>query len=430
MRSRKRIRFFGAGFLILLVLAVFLVQANSAPKYEMPQKVAVPELRLILNDVTLDEIKENDKEIKYFGNKVTLGDLAFDDVEVKGRGNATWSQEKKPYQLKLPQKTDLLGLGKMRKWILISGYWDNTDLRTDTAFYLAKMVGEKFAHSGEFVELYVNDEYEGLYYLTQGIVVGKNAVDLKDPLGVLVELDNIYGEKEDLFFVSGNGERLTVKDMVAEDNLGLAMADFMENFNALEAAVQAKDYAKITETIDVKSFAEYYLISEFTVNPDAYFTSQYFYKDGPEDKIHAGPAWDFDVAFNNTLVRDWFAADGDMTRHVMKDYFESPDEQYSQWSRLFARLIDLPEFREEVNRVFQEQLSGRKNELLTHFWQRAAKIYNAAMRDSEKWEKEDFVRSVKELLEWLSGRYDHFEMEYGTKKYKNYQTYDINVIEV
>lgn len=422
--------FFGVGLLILLILVVFLVQANSASRDEISQKVAVPELRLTLNDVTLDEIKENGKEIKYSGNNLALGDLGFDDVEIKGRGNTTWAQVKKPYQLKLSQKADLLGLGKMRKWILISSYWDNTNLRTDTAFYLAKMVGEKFAHSGEFVELYVNDEYEGLYYLTQGIAVSKNAVDLKDPLGVLVELDNIYGENENSFFVSDNGERLTVEDTVAQDNLELAMAYFMESFNALEEAVQAKDYAKITETIDVESFAEYYLISEFAANPDAYFTSQYFYKDGPEDKIHAGPVWDFDIAFNNTLVRDWFAADGDMTRHIAKDYFENSDEQYGQWSRLFARLIDLPEFRAEVNRVFQERLSGRKNELLTHFWQQAAKIYNAATRDSEKWEKEDFVRGVKGLLEWLNGRYDYFEMEYGTKKYKNYPFYDINVVEV
>ena len=423
--------FFAAVFVILI--GVILAQIKIPQKPTLTVNNEIPRMEISLNGVILEEIYENGKEIKYLGNNVTVTDgdkeEVYEDVEIKGRGNATWAQIKKPLQIKFKQKVDLLGLGLRKKWILLANYADWTNLRTDTAFYIEKMVGEKYAYQGDFVELSVDDEYQGLYYLTRGIEIGKNAVDLRDPYGVLVELDNVYGQAEELYYVTSNGEHLTVKDSVDEDSVAIAMEDFVANFNALEKAVRDRDYNVINELIDVESFAEYYLIEELTLNTDAYFTSQYFYKDGLNDKIHAGPAWDFDISLNNYRR----GQDNDpvmpFTPMIEMEYLP-PGEQYLQWSRLFARLIDIPEFRAEVDRAFNARLSGRKDELLKHIFVQAARIYDAAMRDGEKWEKDNYVMDVKMMLRWLSARFDYMEQEYGTERYQNHPAYDINVIEV
>lgn len=426
--------FFAAAFVILI--GVILTQINVPQKPTLTVNNEIPRMEIDLNGVALEEIYENGKNIKYLGNNVIFADgdkkEVYEDVEVKGRGNATWAQIKKPLQIKFRQKVDLLGLGSRKKWILLANYMDWTNLRTDTAFYIEKMVGEKYAYQGDFVELFVDDDYQGLYYLTRGIEVGKNAVDLRDPYGVLVELDNVYGQAEELYYVTGNGEHLTVKDVVNEDNIATAMEDFVANFNALEEAIKNHDYDAIRELIDVKSFAEYYLIEELTLNMDAYFTSQYFYKDGLNDKIHAGPAWDFDMSFNNYRR----GQDNDPVMSfapVIETEYLPSDKQYLQWSRLFARLIDIPEFRAEVDRVFNDRLAGRKDELLWHVFTQAARIYDAAMRDGEKWEKDGYVTDVKKMLQWLSARYDYMEQEYGIKA-ENIEDiepiYDINIIEV
>lgn len=423
--------FFAAVFVILI--GVILVQINIPQKPTLTVNNEIPRMEISLNGVILEEIYENGKEIKYLGNNVifTDGDKKeeYEDVEIKGRGNATWAQIKKPLQIKFRQKVDLLGLGPRKKWILLANYADWTNLRTDTAFYIEKMVGEKYAYRGDFVELFVNDDYQGLYYLTRGIEVGKNAVDLRDPYGVLVELDNVYGQAEKLYYTTNNGEYLTVKDIVNDDNGAIAMEDFVASFNALEEAVKNRDYNAINELIDVKSFAEYYLIEELMLNTDAYYTSQYFYKDGLNDKIHAGPAWDFDISLNN--YRRGQDNDPVMPFAPMIEMeYLPPGEQYLQWSRLFARLIDISEFRAEVDRVFNARLSGRKDELLKHIFVQAARIYDAAMRDGEKWEKDNYVMDVKMMLRWLSARFDYMEQEYGMKRYQNHPAYDINVIEV
>ena len=397
--------FFAAVFVILI--GVILAQINVPQKPTLTVNNEIPRMEIDLNGVTLEEIYENGKNIKYLGNNVIFADgdkkEVYEDVEVKGRGNATWAQIKKPLQIKFRQKVDLLGLGPRKKWILLANYMD--------------------------VELSVDGEYQGLYYLTRGIEVGKNAVDLRDPYGVLVELDNVYGQAEELYYVTGNGEHLTVKDSVDEDSVAIAMEDFVANFNALEKAVRDRDYNVINELIDVKSFAEYYLIEELMFNTDAYYTSQYFYKDGPNDKIHAGPAWDFDISLNNYRRGQDNDPAMPFTPMIEMEYLP-PGEQYLQWSRLFARLIDISEFRAEVDRVFNARLSGRKDELLKHIFVQAARIYDAAMRDGEKWEKDNYVMDVKMMLRWLSARFDYMEQEYGTKRYQNHPAYDINVIEV
>ncbi len=404
-----------SGFLVVILLVIPGVMVGVG--YDIGsegKKQDLPKIEITLNDITIEDLFENGKEIKNQNNTLKLVDdgavQAFTDVEVKGRGNATWGQAKKPLQFKLAQKADLLGLGKRRKWIFLANAVDATNLRTDTAFYIEGMLGEKYVYRGKFVDVYVDGDYLGLYYLTRGIEIGKNAVDLKDPLGILAELDNVYCKLEAKCYTTGNGESFTVKDVVVEENAELAMRDFLSAFNKLEVAIKNNDYREIERLVDVESFARYYLISELTANTDAYFTSHYFYKDGSDDKIHAGPAWDFDISLNNG---NNIAPNGKVVDWVQSlDYLE-PEKQYWEWSRLFARLIVMPEFRQKVNEMFVRELSGRKDELIEHIEAQAELIRKSALKDGAKWSKENFDGEVARLVEWLSQRYDYFEEEFG-----------------
>ena len=60
---------------------------------------------------------------------------------INGRGNATWESDKKPYSLELTQKTDLLGMGKAKKWILLANYYDDSNISNKLSFDFAAEVG-------------------------------------------------------------------------------------------------------------------------------------------------------------------------------------------------------------------------------------------------------------------------------------------------
>lgn len=425
---------FGLGILVLVAGLGFLLKMDLDKKLNKQNDRGLPRIDLILNEASLEEIDGGNKETKYAGNWLRVYEGSevsnYEEVELKGRGNGTWVQEKKPYQIKFTGKVDLLGMEKAKKWYLLANATDGAFLRNDLAFKFAKMLDMKYVFEGRFVELYINGDYRGLYYLTHAVEVGKTGVNLKDPLGILVELDNIYGMVE-TYYETGNGDKLVIKDVVEDDRKDVAMVDFLKNYNELEVAVKERDFEKIEKLVDVESFAKYFLLSEFIVNPDAYWTSFYFYKDGTEDKIHAGPGWDFDLAFANRSWGNWMGEEfySPMRSMVRKDeliqkesYEEKGLEEWYTFSKALSRIMfdmmEILEFREEVSRIFQERISGREQEFLNEGRKKVEEIYEAAVVDAKKWEKGNFDDAANEMFEWIKKRFEFFEKEYGDGEFK------------
>lgn len=387
-------------------------------------KSGVPVMEIKLNGVTLDEVHENGKEVKYAGNVVFLDGAEFDDVEFKGRGNFSWMAEKKSYRIKFEHKVDLLGMGKAKKWALVANSVDDSLMRNDLAQYLMGMIVDGYKLNGEFVELIVDDKDIGLYYLIQVPTISKQMVDLRDPMGVLVEFDNVYCEEEEIWFKTVTGNCLTLKSAVADDNADMAMNKFIVDFNALEVAVVEGDYGAVEELADVKSLAEYFVISELTSNPDAYVTSWYFYKDGLDDKIHVGLAWDFDAAFGNRKWGDggwpdeFYEPTTEMARTKYNvgmtgiDNLESSVKDTVKMSGMMIELMNMPEFRKLVGGVYREKLMNNGEEIMAYIDATAAKIREDAIHDAAKWEKGDFEAEVEYLKWWMRERMAFFEEKY------------------
>lgn len=410
--------------------AALLITFKSGPKtnYDL---YGLPVLDVSLNDTTLTEINEHEKSIRYNGNRVTFYNGSemshYDDVTIKGRGNFTWTQNKKPYQIDLNQKVNLLGLGKRSKWILLANSLDVSHLRNDLAFYLARMVGEDFALNGEPIELVIDGANLGLYFMTPKIEVSKNSVDLRNEMGVIMELDNYNDVRDQEFcYSSVDGNCLIVNDAVNRDNPAAAAEDFMAAYNEFETAAKAGDYEKVQSLIDVESFVRYFLISEFAVNPDAYVTSWHMYKDGAGDKIHAGPVWDFDLAFGNELWQEWTTEDGgkpysNLPRRAEAFGGEYVDEngeiRWTEGNKVIAKtmyyLLDMPEFYNEVKRVYAEKMVGHKSEVLAYLTWRADNIYVAATENNTAWEQENFETAVEFLYNFVAQRYDFLDTIYG-----------------
>ena len=414
--------FFGI-FLLTIFLGSFLsLDLIRINRKTLSDNHELPTIRLYLKDTTVDEMIRNSKEIKYSANYMELinqNEMSiFDDVEIKGRGNSTWGLAKSPFQIKLSQKANILGLSEAKKWLLIANFIDDTNLRNDTAYKFAEMLGEKYAVRGEFVRLYIDNEYEGLYYLTNKIEISKNSVDLRDFHGVLMEIDSLHRDKEDCIDTS-TGVCMILKEAVMENDetvLGTAVQEFMDAYNAFEQAVRTRDYRKVQELVDVRSFAEYFLINEFAINPDAYCSSFYLYKDGERDKIHAGPVWDFDYALGNwrwvwtenTAVYSPYGL-MPLKAGAVHAFALSPGSNALE----IYYLMEFPEFQDEVKRLFREKLSGRADELIGFVKMRAALIRDEAIIDAEKWDFSDYDSNVEYLVDWIGKRFETFEEVYG-----------------
>lgn len=112
-------------------------------------------------------------------------DEAYFDQEIagiRGRGNTTWANsDKKPYQIKLNKKADILQDGqKTKTWLLIANAADPTLLRNTISFDLANYLGVDGTPSCEPCDLYYNGEYRGSYLITEKVKVEKNGVNIDD----------------------------------------------------------------------------------------------------------------------------------------------------------------------------------------------------------------------------------------------------------
>jgi len=241
------------------------------------------------------------------------GELDFrGDLEsIQGRGNFTWLEyEKKPYSLSLANEADLLSLGAAQKWILLANAGDPTNLRNKIIYDFAADVGLPYSPESKWVDLYVNGEYTGLYLLTERNEVHKQRVNISNDDSFLVSQE-ISNKLEAQNIASVRTEALQTfrihYPLVVSDQ---ELREITTVLQSAEHAILSADGVDPTsgkhwsELIDVNSWARKYLLEEVVGNSDAGATSQFYYMNGAaaNDKIYAGPVWDYDRSMGNAVA--------------------------------------------------------------------------------------------------------------------------------
>lgn len=236
-------------------------------------------------------------------------------AQIKARGN--WTRKgfsKKPFKLKLADKQALLGLSKSKHFALLAHADDNRGyLRNFTGFNLGRRIGLPWTPWQQPVEVVINGDYRGLYFLTESIRIEKdrvNITELDDNVsdaalisgGYLVELDN-YDEDNQLRFtekscVGGHSlDALRVTFDTPEEYSELQRRFVGDQFEAINNAVGVCDDA-LWSYLDLDDAARYYLVNEIIGHVEAYHGSTYLFRDrGEGQKWHFSPLWDCGNAF-------------------------------------------------------------------------------------------------------------------------------------
>ncbi|MFZ2757885.1 MAG: CotH kinase family protein [Gemmiger qucibialis] len=355
-------------------------------------KSQLPSVSFTLNGVTLDEIQAGSKDVKYKGNSVTISqaggsDLTDTDVEFKGRGNTTWTLDKRPYQFKLSSKAKVLGMDKAKTWLLIANRQDTSMMRNKAVYDLANAMGE-WAPDGRWVDVWIDGSYQGCYLLCEKVQVGTNRVELEQEDGILAEADNIYYNGEEYWFTGNqSGTHFTLKDSAADD-LDEQDSATLKAWSGFETALDEfedvlyasdKDWNIISSKIDVQSFADYYLISEWVENWDTFKSSTFCYRDGADDVLHMGPVWDYDSALNNK--DEGYGVSNPHADYAMNIQDQQRGEISLTW---FTELMKCQQFREVVQERYQHTMRP-----LLENWSETCNDYRSTLENSAKME---FVR--------------------------------------
>jgi spore coat protein CotH len=155
-----------------------------------------------------------------------------------------------------------------KRWLFLAEYSDKTMLRNTITFEMGYLSRLEWTPKSTFAEVYINDEYNGTYNITEKVEEGSNRLDIGDD-GFLLEIDQLdRQDPEDVYFY-------TDKFLVAIKEPNLDRDDEQYNYikrhiNEFEAALFASDFTDpengYTQYIDVDSFVDWYLINEITKN--------------------------------------------------------------------------------------------------------------------------------------------------------------------
>lgn len=273
---------------------------------------------------------------------------------INGRGNSTWEGDKKPYSFELTQKADLLAMGAAKKWILLANFYDSSNMGNKMCFDFASDVGCAFTPECQWVDLYLNGNYAGLYLLSERNEIDPQRVDIpeNDSFLVSMELAQRWDGYSYPAVISSRGNFLRIH------HAGVPEDWIREKWQSVEDAVFADDGVdpftgkSWDELIDVDSWARQYLLWEVFAEYDAGSLSKFFYCDGRSDLIYAGPVWDMDNILNcYGLFRPNILAS--QRRYIWDREQES----------LFYRLYQKDSFRETVIRLYWEEYRPRLLEL-------------------------------------------------------------------
>lgn len=405
---------------------------------------------------TLDYIHE-DKENQETGSMVLYtqeGTVEYDGglAYISGRGNQTWGLEKRPYQIKLEKKTDLLHMGAAKKWILLANTLDPTFIRNKIVYDMAEKVGLSYSPQSDFLDLYINGQYVGNYQIAEKIEIDKERVDIYDleeetenlnqnidfehlqvhesedqnqkwidmetnpediTGGYLLERD--YWEKygpERSGFKTNRREHFVIKSPV---NASRAEVEYIrEVVQQLEDAIYAEDGTNpatgiyYTDYLDLESWAKKYIIEEFSKNEGGGTTSSWFYKpdDSESNLIYAGPVWDYDKAFGQYELSCYMDPRG--LSYLTYHHYSSP------W---YQQLYSHDDFEEAVKKYYKEEFQSYFRDLVEErIDSYAERVRTSAYMDhirwaelSDQWMFDDFDESVTYLKDFISKRTDFLD---------------------
>lgn len=276
--------------------------------------------------------------------------------KITSHGNSSWDySEKKPYNIKLPKKADLYGMGKAKKWVFLGNYLDHAMLRNSVAAEIGRQAGIEYTMDSQYVDLYADGSYRGTYQIYERVQVQKQRVSITDlekltkqvndqPLNEYQQMHGGRGELKGYFadsyryfdipndpeditggyllqfqiynrysnpdysesgFVTTRGQCVQIN---GPEYASKAQVEYIRQFvQELEDAIYSEtgynDKGRhYSEYVDVDSLLTGYLVQEICENADGQWASFFLWKESDavgDGKLHYGPAWDFDLAFSN-----------------------------------------------------------------------------------------------------------------------------------
>lgn len=368
--------------------------------------------RLVIETNDFAGIRDRETEIpshlQIYGEKAPESEVY--ELTVRGRGNSSFKMPKYGLKLEFKDNVKLFGMPKNRDWALIANYGDKTHLRNYMMTRLSEWLGAKYTPRMQFVELYLNRKYMGLYLLSESIKVAKNRVNIEEnDTTFLVEKED--SKKFDPPYVqSDNGYYYHIKSPKnPSPETEKLLLDHIKAFENFAMRPYRYNSNEIVEWIDLDDYLLFYWVHEYSKNEDGNFARSVHFTWKKGEPIHFGPLWDFDLAFGNAsreqnkAPEEWYIRRYRLNYYILQNSLVDSAAVvfWKEHRETFKALIDsVPLYRSIIDKAIENEYRR---------W--------PVMKNTENWALKDpydsYDEAVETMIEWMKQRYQWIDKEIG-----------------
>lgn len=339
------------------------------------------------------------------------------------KGNQSLAFDKKSFSLELSEKRKLEDMEADDDWKLNASYIDKTFLRNKISYDLYRLFSEgNIAPTVSWAEVFLNNDYQGLYILTDRMDAKRLGLDVNDTTAVLFKaaplsqpplvLDSLHhvyadyvmtaerwnswtekGRKEfadDIYF----NQRFPKFTKQNKHFVIYELTDFLHNTTPEEFTNQT---GGIDSVFDIENIIDFHLLLLITNNGDGVVNNNYLYRQNLQTPYKICP-YDFDHSFG----RD---GDGEPNPSNFIDF---------KRNKLISRLIETNAFNYK-ERLKEKYYKLKSEEIITvesitaMIDLNAQKIKPFALKDEKKWKLEghkyfhntDYDKEVELMKNWV-----------------------------
>ncbi len=346
------------------------------------------------------------------------------NAEIKLRGNTSKEAMKKAYNIKFREPVEMLGMDAGKKWALVSNPFEKTLLRPAIGFGLATAMGIEYTSEVKLCQVWLNDQWMGVYSVMEPIEAGTGRVDIDPENGDFLLERNINRTEEDKTYIeSSQGFRFEFNEPEEPNEEQIEKCE--ELFQKAENAIYTGNHRKYSKYIDVDSFVDFYIFHEVIKDIDfGEYSTRYYFEDGI---MHAGPPWDLDFTMGNVSTdkeEDKYIAyntDGDFYGST-KDIWASGEDYYyalcqdqwfvnkvaDRWSEIRLTVENLAVDNEFGTNAIDKYLDEYRGTLEKDF-----EIYGQGVHVSE-WQKpgKTYTDNVEMLRNWIVKRVEYLDTQF------------------
>lgn len=306
-------------------------------------------------------------------------------LQIRGRGNASWTLAKKPYRIKLGKKASFFGMAKSKHFALMAHFTDwRGYLKEESGYEVSRRMKLAFTPEQHPIELVINGDYKGIYFITQNIRVDKDRVNITEQEdgdtipenitgGWLIEKDN-YVDTPQFDLPRSNKFYITIHspEVVSDQQM-----NYIKNFvYAADSLlfVKNKMSREWENYIDIDALARFYIVQEVVQNTEAFSGSMFMHKErGDSTKLIFGPVWDFGSVTGHPATKNY---------KKLWMFEDVPDYAENVW---IEEMLKFPHFQRVIREVWTKEYSDLSKGLGEYLQAWANKNIQAGFADHNRW---------------------------------------------